>query len=102
MDKISAIKLSQEYLKKIRNNNINYVEAWLFGSYANGNYNENSDIDIALALPNKDATFETEVKLMVLRDGEETIIEPHIYNLDDFYSSVNVKNNIFIKGFRLD
>ncbi len=36
------------YLKALHTNNIPIKEAILFGSYANGNYQEWSDIDIAL------------------------------------------------------
>ena len=36
------------YLKELEKNNIKVRKAILFGSYAKGNYNERSDIDLAL------------------------------------------------------
>jgi predicted nucleotidyltransferase len=50
MDKRAALKISREYLKRVRESNLNFSEAWLFGSYAKGNQHENSDIDIAIVL----------------------------------------------------
>lgn len=37
MDKNAALKLSRDYLIKVKSNNIRFSEAWLFGSYAKGN-----------------------------------------------------------------
>ena len=37
-----------KYLKALKDGNIPVKQAFLFGSYANGNYNKYSDIDIAL------------------------------------------------------
>ncbi|NIR49384.1 nucleotidyltransferase domain-containing protein, partial [candidate division KSB1 bacterium] len=50
LDKINAIKLSIKYLKRVRANNIKFSDAWLFGSYANGTQDDNSDIDLAIVL----------------------------------------------------
>lgn len=84
MDKKTAIKISKNYLNKIKKNNILFSEAYLFGSYAKGKNKENSDIDIAIVLIDNSKTFETEVQLMVLRSRDEIIIEPHAFNKDDF------------------
>lgn len=48
MDKKSALKISKEYLLRVRESDLNFTEAWLFGSYARGKQHENSDIDIAI------------------------------------------------------
>lgn len=40
--------LIEKYLKALTENNIPIIQAILFGSYANGNYNDYSDIDIAI------------------------------------------------------
>lgn len=45
-DKIKGI--IENYISVLRDNNIPIKNAYLFGSYANGNSNEWSDIDIAL------------------------------------------------------
>lgn len=102
MDKSEAIKLSKEYLKKVKKNNITFIQAWLFGSYAMGNIHENSDIDIAIVLLNSANNFDTEVKLMTLRTGEETIIEPHAFSKSDFVTSSPMVNQIMNNGILLE
>ena len=103
MDKENAIKLSTRYLKRVRDNDIEFSEAWLFGSYAKGYQHENSDIDIAIVLKNKDKiTFDIEVKLMVLRAGEETLIEPHAFTKADFDINSPIINQIVNNGERIE
>jgi len=102
MDKESAIKLSQNYLIKVRSSDIDISEAWLFGSFAKGSNNENSDIDLAIVLSKNNRTFDTEVKLMTLRTGEETIIEPHPFNKDEFEINSPMVCQILKSGLRLN
>ena len=87
MDQANAIALSKNYLSRLKSD-LDFSEAWLFGSYARGSQHENSDIDIAIVLDsNSPVSFETEVKLMVSRKGEETMIEPHVFSRQDFNRS---------------
>ena len=101
MDKIKAIKLSRGYVKKVKQNQIEVLDAWLFGSYAKGNFNSNSDVDLALILPDSILSFDTDVRLMALRKGEETLIETHTYSQHDFSTSMPIIEQIKKFGFRL-
>jgi predicted nucleotidyltransferase len=101
MDKNDAIILSKKYLKKIQDNNINVLSAYVFGSYAKGNYRNDSDIDLALVLPDNQCSFDTDVKLMALRRGEETAIETHTYSQKDFQSFSPIINQIRQYGVRI-
>lgn len=101
MDKVNAIKLSIQYLNRLKRNNINFTDAWLFGSYAKGLQREDSDIDLAIILDNEDNSFETEVKLMIIRDGDETLIEPHAFTKDEFERKLPIVNQIIENGERL-
>lgn len=102
MDKIDALKISRNYLERLRKSDIEFSEAWLFGSYAKGNQHENSDIDIAIVLKNNSThTFETEVKLMVIRKGDETLIEPHAFTKEEFDYNVPIVNQIIRYGERI-
>ena len=101
MDKETAIKISKSYLMKIKDKKINLSEAWLFGSYAKGNYQENSDIDIAIVLSDNSKTFDIEVQLMIIRTGEETLIEPHVFNKYDFETNSSIVNQIKKTGLQL-
>lgn len=103
MDKIDALKISRNYLERLRKSNIEFSEAWLFGSYAKGNQHENSDIDIAIVLKNNSIhTFETDVKLMVIRKGDETLIEPHAFTKEEFDYNLPIVYQIIRYGERIN
>ena len=102
MDKRHALKLSARYLRRVRDNDIKFSEAWLFGSYAKGNQTENSDIDLAIVLDEREQkTFETEVKLMVIRSGEETLIEPHPFASNEFDINIPIISQIVNNGEKI-
>lgn len=101
MDKINALNIAIQYLKRLKDNNINFSDAWLFGSYAKGLQQTNSDIDIAIVLDDKEKSFDTEVKLMIIRHGEETLIEPHIFTKDEFDKNLPIVNQIIKNGERI-
>ena len=101
MDKNDAIILSKRYVEKVKQNRIDVLDAWVFGSYAKGNYNGDSDIDLALVLPENSMSFDTDVRLMALRKGAETIIETHTYSQQDFSANIPIVEQIKRFGFRL-
>ena len=101
MDKNNAIKLSRKYVEKVKQNHIEILDAWIFGSYAKGNYHDDSDIDLALVLPENILSFDTDVRLMALRKGDETMIETHTYSQYDFSTNVPIIEQIKQYGFRL-
>lgn len=103
MDKNDALKISKRYLRRVQNSDMGFSEAWLFGSYAIGNQHDNSDIDIAIILKdNVYHTFETEVKLMVIRKGDETLIEPHAFTKDEFDDKVPIVSQIIKYGEKIE
>ena len=62
----------------------------VFGSYAKGTNNEDSDIDIALIFKNlKNDVIDEELNLMRLRRKIYTRIEPHIIKLEDYKKVAN-------------
>jgi len=101
MDRINAINISIQYLKRLKDNNIKFSDAWLFGSYAKGLQNDNSDIDLAIILDETEKTFDTEVKLMIIRRGEETLIEPHAFTKDEFDKNLPIVNQIIKNGEKI-
>jgi len=94
MDKNDAIILSKNYLAKVRKSGINVLDAWLFGSYVKGNHHKDSDIDLAIILPDSSMSFDTDVKLMALRQGNETLIETHTYSRSDFKQNLPIISQI--------
>ncbi|MBU0489738.1 MAG: nucleotidyltransferase domain-containing protein [Bacteroidetes bacterium] len=102
MDKNDALRISRAYLRRLKKSDIGFTEAYLFGSYAKGNQNDNSDIDIAIVLnDNIDHTFDTDVQLMITRKGEETIIEPHAFSKDEFDYNIPIVNQIIKYGIKI-
>ena len=103
MDKNDALKISKGYLKRVQNSELGFSEAWLFGSYARGIQHDNSDIDLAIILEdNVSHTFETEVKLMVIRKGDEIAIEPHAFTKDEFDAKEPIVSQIIKYGERIE
>lgn len=86
-----------QYIAVVKEN-YNVVAIILFGSYAKGTENIDSDIDIAIVTDDiKTDKFDEEVKLTLLRRKIDSRIEPHIISLDDYENDetpfvVEVKN----------
>ncbi len=102
MDKNDAIRIGIGYLNKLKESKIYFSEAWLFGSYARGRQHENSDIDIAIVLDeNVSHSFDTEIQLMIIRDGEETMIEPHAFSKEEFNNNIPIVKHIIDYGIKI-
>ncbi len=102
MDKEDAIRMSINYLKRLKSHDIFFSEAWMFGSFAKGIQHEESDIDIAIVLDDSVSdSFDTEVQLMVLRRGDETRIEPHAFSKKEFSQNTPIVKQIQAQGFRI-
>lgn len=78
------MEIVQKYVEKICENY--KIEAIiLFGSYAKGTNNENSDIDIAIITDDfENDIFDEELNLMKLRRNIDTRIEPHLIRIEDY------------------
>jgi predicted nucleotidyltransferase len=83
MDKRDALNLAQSYAK-IVNAQYNDSRIILFGSYAKGNYNEDSDIDIAVVLKDYSYDIDMQLELMRLRRKIDSRIEPHPFRESEF------------------
>ncbi len=87
MDKTidSTIK---KYLRLSKEMYADIEKAYLFGSFAKGKSNTDSDIDIALVFKNLDDSnrFMVQVQLMLLASQIDSRIEPHPISLNDFQS----------------
>ena len=47
-DKKLIYQIIHQYLTILKENNLNYIRVYLYGSYAKGNYKKDSDIDLAI------------------------------------------------------
>lgn len=100
MDQRSAIEIVKKYIIYLKDNKYDIQRAYLFGSYASGNNNENSDIDLAVVLNNLSNSFITQVELMKISRKFDTRIEPHPFEESDFYTNPFAKK-IISEGIRL-
>ncbi|MBI5323857.1 MAG: nucleotidyltransferase domain-containing protein [Ignavibacteriae bacterium] len=84
MDKDTAYNIASRYISYLKENKYDVVKAVLFGSYAKGDFNNDSDIDIAVIFKNLEDKFNTQVKLFMLTPKFDTRIEPHPIDINDY------------------
>jgi len=75
----------KNYLKLIRQKYAGINKAFIFGSYAKGNSNQDSDIDLALIFNELDDSerFDIQVQLMLMASQIDSRIEPHPISFSD-------------------
>lgn len=97
MDKREALDISLKYANAIKSK-YDFVRIILFGSYAKGNFNEDSDIDIAVVLKDYNNLIDTQLDLMRLRRKIDSRIEPHPFREKDFDITNPIVNEIVKYG----
>ena len=95
MDKREAIKAAQNWVDSI-STKYHLTQAFVFGSYAKGNYGAHSDIDV-----NVDNLFDAQVDLLRLRKNKNLMIEPHTFRDTDFNTDDPFVNEIARGGVKL-
>ena len=100
MDKREAITTAQNYVNNV-SKKYELVLAFVFGSYAKGNYRSDSDIDVAVVLKNVPNLFDAQVDLLHLRKDEDLRIEPHTFRDTDFNMDDPLVNEILQAGLEL-
>jgi uncharacterized protein len=97
MDKRDAVDIATKYANAVALK-YDYVKIIMFGSYAKGNFNDDSDIDIAVVLKDYNNLIDTQVDLMRIRRKIDSRIEPHPFREKDFNISNPVVNEIIKFG----
>ena len=97
MDKADAINIAQKYACVVKAN-YNYIKIILFGSYAKGNFNEDSDIDIAVIFRDYSNSIDMQLELMRLRRKIDSRIEPHPFRESEFEPSNPLVDEIIKYG----
>jgi uncharacterized protein len=97
MDKTEAISIAQKYASVVKEK-YNYIRIILFGSYAKGNQNDDSDIDIAIVLKDYSNLIDMQLELMRLRRKIDSRIEPHPFRESEFELSNPIVNEIIKYG----
>jgi len=97
MDKRDALNIAMKYATAVKAK-YDFAKIILFGSYAKGNYNEDSDIDIAVILKDYNNLIDTQLDLMRIRRKIDSRIEPHPFREKDFDLSSPMVNDIVKYG----
>jgi predicted nucleotidyltransferase len=97
MDKSDALNIAQEYASAVKAN-YNFIRIILFGSYAKGNYNDDSDIDIAVVFKDYSNLIDMQLELMRLRRKIDSRIEPHPFRESEFEISNPIVSEIIKYG----
>jgi predicted nucleotidyltransferase len=87
-----------EFIKQ----NYNLHSVYLYGSFAKGNYSEDSDIDIAVVAEGFTGdVVEDTFQLMKLRRHIDNRIEPHPFSLKDFTKTNPMVQEIIETGIKI-
>jgi predicted nucleotidyltransferase len=97
MDKTDVIKIVQEYADVVKTC-FEYKKIILFGSYAKGNFQKDSDIDIAIVFSDYDNRMDRQLELMKLTRKVDSRIEPHPFRENEFEISNPFVNEIVAYG----
>jgi len=100
MDKETVFSIAERYLYfLVKEKKYDIKKAYLFGSYAKGKVHKDSDIDLALIMPNNSDTLELQIQFMFLSRGFSVDIEPHPIKEEDFNSMNPLAYEIMKTGF---
>lgn len=97
MDKREAIEVAERYASAVKTK-FDSVKIILFGSYVKGNFNQDSDIDIAVILKDYNNLTDIQLDLMRLRRSIDSRIEPHPFRERDFENSNPIVHEILKYG----
>lgn len=98
----SLKKIIKDYIRELRNHGIPVNEVILFGSCARGGGKEGSDIDIAIVSEAFSGDrFEDRRRIVPLRRGIDSRIEPIPLTPDEFASGGNLIDEIKRTGIKI-
>lgn len=101
VDKTDALNIAQRYAGAVKAN-YNNIRIILFGSYAKGNFNDDSDIYIAVVFKDYHTSNDMQLELMRLRRKIDSRIEPHPFRESEFELSNPIVNEIVKYGQEID
>jgi len=101
MDEKQTPEAAMRYAVFLRKTKPGIKKIFLFGSYATGRFNEDSDIDLAIIFENLSDSFDMQVELMKVRRKFDTRIEPHPFSESDFNPSNPLAREILENGLEI-
>ncbi|MDP2888461.1 MAG: nucleotidyltransferase domain-containing protein [Bacteroidota bacterium] len=100
MDKADAIKIAERYISLV-GKKYKIENAILFGSFAKGTNNTDSDIDLAIIFKSIDDIIDLQIELMKMRTDDDLLIEPHPFRAIDFKISNPIVSEILKDGIEI-
>ncbi len=96
------IKTINQFIEKLEDNNIKVEQAFLFGSYAQGTFNDWSEIDLAIvSTAFEGERFSDRNKIRRIKLSVSCDLEPIPYNPVDFNSNNPFVERILKTGIRV-
>ncbi|MFH0938539.1 MAG: nucleotidyltransferase domain-containing protein [Planctomycetota bacterium] len=93
------LEIIKKYLVHLRNAHISFDQVYLYGSYAKGNPQGDSDIDLAIISQEwQPDIFEAQFELMKLGRKVDTRIEPHPLRKSEFNKTNPYAREILTTG----
>ena len=99
--KKEAFESVRKYISFLKKNNFSIRKAYVFGSYAKGNFNDDSDIDLAVVMNDIPNGYLMQVELMKISRRFDTRIEPHPFDEMDFDSSNPFAHEVLTTGVQI-
>lgn len=95
-----VLKNVRLFIDKLNKAGIHIAKAYIFGSYANGRFDQWSDIDVAVVSPQIGTDrFEERVRLTKMAITIDDRIEPLPFDLDSFVNNDPLVLEIITNGF---
>ncbi len=101
MDKEQALELVRKYLILLKENKISFEGAWVFGSFARGNFHNDSDIDLALIINDFTDRISLQTELLTLGRNFNYVIEPHPISSSEFNHFHPFAHEILLTGIKV-
>ena len=84
------VEIPNEIIDKVQKfgeaikNSLSVEKIFIFGSYANGKYNEYSDIDVCVIAKTSDNNYESLLKIINKTKDIDARIEPVVFSIEEF------------------
>ncbi len=100
MDKEIALEKAGRFAAALRLK-YDFIKIIMFGSYAKGNQQTESDIDLAIVFKDFPDRFDMQLDLMRIRRSIDSRIEPHPFRSGDFNESNPLVHEILKFGVEI-
>jgi predicted nucleotidyltransferase len=97
----SAIDLARRFVQELGKAGIPVIESYLFGSFAKGGQENDSDVDVALVSERFEGVRFTDREKLVPFLVKYIELEPHPFRPEDFNESSPFAREIIRTGIRL-